>query len=133
MRAAGGDYRDLVAAREGPLRTGSPMGIYWRGYSAADGGMVIGALTKANRDAIRGVLGIDDDPTDDLDYNALDPANLALVEQLRARVSRNPAPAAGRGLGRTLRGGGRPVAPVVFPEDLPDHEEGGRHFGRSGA
>ena len=45
VRAAGGDYRDLVAAREGPLRTGSPMGIYWRGYSAADGGLVIGALT----------------------------------------------------------------------------------------
>ena len=128
VRAAGGDYRDLVAAREGPLRTGSPMGIYWRGYSAADGGMVIGALTKANRDAIRGVLGIDDDPTDDLDYNALDPANLALVEQLRARVAGILRQRPVADWVERFEAVGAPVAPVVFPEDLPDHEEGGRHF-----
>ena len=127
-REAGGSYRELVAAREAPLRRGSPMAVYWRGYQAADGGLVFGALTKANRDAIRGVLGIDDDPTDGEGYDQHDPANAELAERLRARVARILR---GRTVGEWLErfeAAGAPVAPVLFPEELPDHEEGSRHF-----
>ena len=127
-RAAGADYRGLIETREGSFRSGAPLTTYWRGYSASDGGLVMGAVTKENRDAIRGVLGIEGDPTDDPDYNQFAEESADIVEALQVRV----AEIVGR---RTVAewmerfdAVGAPVAPVLFPEDVPDHEEGARHF-----
>ena len=47
---------------------------------------MLGALTPSNRDAIRGVLGIDDDPSDTPGFDGSDPANQRKVEQIRARI-----------------------------------------------
>lgn len=128
VRASGGSYKELIATREGMGMTGSPMSIYWRGYQASDGGLVMGALTKANRDAIRKVVGIEDDPTDGEDYDPTDEKNHVIVEEIKTRL---------RGIMRErtvvewidiFEKVGAPVAPVNLPEDLPDDPEGTLHF-----
>lgn len=122
--AAGGSYDAMIEAREGLGRgRRAAFGIYYGGYRARDGGLVVGALTPLNRQAIRDVLGItpQDDPSDsDPEYDANDPENirraLALKERVRAQM-----------LERTvaewvadLEAAGAPVAPVNFPEYLAD-------------
>ena len=128
VRKAGGSYDEIIGARESLARRGSPMSLYWAGYRAKDGGLVLGALTAANRDAIRSVLEIEDDPTDEPDYDGTDPANHELVEQLRIRLR-------GIMLTRTVaewidafEAAGAPAAPVELPEDLPDHPQARLHY-----
>ena len=127
-RAAGSDYRALIEARAGSTRSGAPLISYWRGYSASDGGLVMGAVTKENRDAIRGVLGIEDDPTDDPDYNQFAEESADIVEGLQLRVAEIVRQRTVADWIERFEAVGAPVAPVLFPEDIADHEEGKRHF-----
>ena len=127
-RAAGADYRGLIEAREGSVRSGAPLVTYWRGYSASDGGLVMGAVTKEGRDALRGVLGIDDDPTDDPDYNQFAEDSADIVEALQERVAEIVRQRPVAEWIERFEAVGAPVAPVLFPEDVADHEEGARHF-----
>ena len=76
-RARGADYREVIAIRMAGRDLGTQFALYYNGYQAKDGGLILGALTKANRDAMRGVLGLDGERCDDPGYDALDPVNLA--------------------------------------------------------
>lgn len=58
-RAAGASLRELVEIRAPRARLATPFALYYRAYEAADGWIVLGALTPANRDALRAVLGIE--------------------------------------------------------------------------
>ena len=127
-RAAGADYRGLIEAREGSTRSGAPLVTYWRGYSASDGGLVMGAVTKENRDVIRGVLGIEGDPTDDPDYNQFAEESADIVEALQEQVAEIVRQRPVAEWIERFEAVGAPVAPVLFPEDVADHEEGARHF-----
>ncbi len=127
-REAGASYDELIRIREGTGRQGSGFSLYFGGYRAKDGGLVLGALTPANRDAIRTVLGIHDDPSDTPGFDPTDDANKALVEELRARI---------RGLFltrpvsewvRLFDAAGALAAPVNFPEDLPDDPQASLHY-----
>ena len=127
-RAAGADYRGLIEAREGSTRSGAPLVTYWRGYSASDGGLVMGAVTKENRGAIRSVLGIEGDPTDDPDYDQFAEESADIVEALQERVAEIVRQRTVAEWMERFEAAGAPVAPVLFPEDVADHEEGSRHF-----
>ena len=121
VRAAGGTYAELLAAR-GSLSQllGSAFRLYYGGYDASDGAIILGALTEKNRDQIRSAIGLDDDPTAAPDFNGLDPANTTVVDETRERI---------RAIFRTrtvaqwtavLDTAGAPASGVNLPEEMSD-------------
>ena len=76
-RKAGGSYPELIKVRQERILTG---GLFYGGYAAKDGGVVLGALTRINRDGFREVLGLQEEDSDDPDYDVLDPENQRKME-----------------------------------------------------
>ena len=114
-REAGGSYPELIKVREERHLTG---GLFYGGYAARDGGIILGALTKLNRDGFRQLLGLEDEDSDDPDYDVLDPENQRKMEHF-AEVMR------GKMRERTVAewietfdAAGLPAAPVNFPEEI---------------
>jgi len=104
------------------------MSLYFSGYCAKDGGLVLGALTPANRDVLRRALGIDDDPSDEPGFDGSDPVNQAKVEALRERIRVTLLQKSVDEWMEIFIEAGAPAAPVVLPEDLPEHPQASRHF-----
>jgi crotonobetainyl-CoA:carnitine CoA-transferase CaiB-like acyl-CoA transferase len=127
-RASGSSYAELVSVRSELGIRGSPISLYFSGYCAKDGGLVLGALTPANRDACRSVLGIDDDPTDDPGFDGSDPANQRKVEALRDRIRAILLEKTVEEWIQLFIEAGAPAAPVILPEDLPSHPQASLHF-----
>jgi crotonobetainyl-CoA:carnitine CoA-transferase CaiB-like acyl-CoA transferase len=119
VRAAGGDYSDLVRTRRERSRAVSKaITLYYGGYRVNDGAIILRALTPANRHQMWRALGIDDDPSASPDFNALDPAMDVALEALAERIR-------GIMLTRTMDEWieafdqeGAPVSKVNFPEDM---------------
>ena len=119
VRAAGGSYPDILAARDAAAdQLGKALFLYYGGYNTLDGAIVLGAATPATRQQIRDVLGIEGDPTADPEFNALDPANDTAVdavkEQIRGRVrTRTTAEWMAE-----LDTAGAPASAVHLPEEI---------------
>jgi crotonobetainyl-CoA:carnitine CoA-transferase CaiB-like acyl-CoA transferase len=118
IRDRGGSYDELVAARSAFFAAER---LYEAGYVANDGGgIVLGAITRTHRDACRRVLGIDDDPTDDVgfDANGADQRRqvAALKERIRARMAEHSVD---EWLQR-FAAEGAPASAVNFPEEISD-------------
>lgn len=114
-RAAGGSYGDLIRLRTEQRVTG---GLYYSGYAASDGGIILGALTRANRDAFRQALGMEDENSDEPGYDVLDPENQRKAEYFKDLLC-------AKMLERTVAEwieifdeAGVPSAPVNFPEEI---------------
>ncbi|MBW2389081.1 MAG: CoA transferase [Deltaproteobacteria bacterium] len=127
-RADGGSYADLVTIRSELGIRGSPMSLYFSGYLAKDGGLVLGALTPANRDAFRSVLGIDDDLSDQPGFDGSDPANQERIEVLRGRIRVILMEKTVEEWTQLFIEAGAPGAPVILPEDLLRHPQTALHF-----
>ncbi|MBW2422021.1 MAG: CoA transferase, partial [Deltaproteobacteria bacterium] len=127
-RASGSSYAELVSVRTELGIRGSPISLYFSGYGAKDGGLVLGALTIANRDACRSVLGIDDDPSDQAGFDGSDPANQEKVEALRERIRTTLLEKTVEEWTQLFIEAGAPAAPVILPEDLPSHPQASLHF-----
>ena len=84
--AGGGSYDDIIRMRNEDQRRARGTNLWYGGYRAKDGGLILGALTPANRDAMRRLLGIEGDDYDDPTFDARDPANLAKADELRDQV-----------------------------------------------
>jgi formyl-CoA transferase len=115
MRAAGGSYGDLVRLRSEQRFTG---GLYYGGYAAKDGGIILGALTRANRDAFRRLLELEHENSDEPGYDVLDPENQRKAadfkDLLRAKMRE-------RTVAEWIEifdSAGLPAAPVNFPEEI---------------
>ncbi|MGI8552080.1 MAG: CaiB/BaiF CoA transferase family protein [Dehalococcoidia bacterium] len=120
LRAGGASYAELLACRTGNRNITSAFRLYYSGYRAKDGGIVLGALTKANRDAMRRVLSISSENSDSASYNALEPANVAGIAEWQQEIQRILL---SRTVGEWLDAFdavGAPVSPVNFPEELSD-------------
>jgi crotonobetainyl-CoA:carnitine CoA-transferase CaiB-like acyl-CoA transferase len=117
-RAAGGGYREIVEARTGATR--KAFRLYYSGYRVADGAVVLGALTRANQDAMRRVLGIEDDPSARPDFNPLDPALEPALDALRERIRATLRAATMDEWVARFEAAGAPVSRVNFPEELAD-------------
>jgi crotonobetainyl-CoA:carnitine CoA-transferase CaiB-like acyl-CoA transferase len=127
-RAAGRTYADIVSVRTELGIRGSPMSLYFSGYSAKDGGLVLGALTAANRDTFRAALGIHDDPSDETGFDGSDPANQERIEALRRRIRAILSEKSVDAWMEIFIEAGAPAAPVLLPEDLPEHPQASLHF-----
>lgn len=127
-RASGSSYAELISVRSELGFRGSPMSLYFSGYGAKDGGLVLGALTPSNRDACRAVLGIDDDPSDQPGFDGSDPANQEKIEALRKRIRTTLMEKTVDQWTQLFIEAGAPAAPVILPEDLPQHPQASLHF-----
>ena len=119
-RARGASYREILDAKGDGAGTSKAFRLYYGGYAAKDGGIILGALTPLNRDQFRRALGVEDDPTRDPDFNALDPASDAIAEAMAERI---------RGIMRTktmdewiaaFDAVGAPASKVNFAEDMSE-------------
>jgi len=118
-RHAGDRYDELVATRKARGPRFASHRLYYGGYHTAEGAIVLGALTQQNRDAIRGILGMDDD-TDSPGFDAADPANRARMDAWRRRIqSRLLERTAEEWVGVFVHAG-VPASVVNFAEDMAD-------------
>ncbi|MXW34493.1 MAG: CoA transferase, partial [Chloroflexi bacterium] len=122
VQAAGGSYKELVAARGNLF---DAMGraaarLFYGGYAVKDGGVILGALTPLNRDQMRRAIGVEDDPTADPEFDSLPPENRKLVDEMLERI---------RGIMMTktmdewieiFDREGAPISKVNWPEDMAD-------------
>ncbi|MFN8637885.1 MAG: CoA transferase [Dehalococcoidia bacterium] len=124
LRESGASYDALLAKRKALLLARASFRLYYGGYKAKNGGVVLGALTRANRDGMRKVLGIyGQELSDEPGYDAHDPANQKKAEEWK-RVIR------AKFMERTVEEWVHdfdqakvPVAPVAWPEDMFDNPQ----------
>lgn len=123
-RERGASYPDLVNAR----RRITPPPLYNGAYRVGDGGIAFGAVTPANRAALRRGMELIGDDTDAPGFDISAPGALDEVNQRHAEIK-------ARLLTRTLadwmerfNAEGAPAAPVNFPEDLVDDPQAMHHF-----
>jgi len=120
-RANGTPYSEILENRGDIYRLlGAAFRLYYGGYQAKDGAIILGALTPVNREQMRSVMGIDDDPTAVPDFNALDPANDAVVAEMRTRIRAIMVTRTTAEWMDAFDAVGAPAAPVQFPEELTD-------------
>lgn len=120
-RAAGLAYEELLDARGDLFKlVGQAFRLYYGGYQAKDGAIILGGLTPANREAMRGVLGIEDDPTASPDFNALDPANDPIVASVREQIQTAMLTKTSAEWMELFDLAGAPASPVHFPEEMTD-------------
>ncbi len=121
VRARGGTWQEVVDARQSQQSIRLATRLYYGGYRAKDGAVVLGALTTANRDAMRKVLGIyGQEQSSEPDYDALDPENVKKAEEWK-RVIREKFLA--RMVDEWIKvfdEAGVPVSPVHLPEEMAD-------------
>ncbi|MCC6382753.1 MAG: CoA transferase [Dehalococcoidia bacterium] len=127
-RAAGGSYDALIAARKGNAPTSLQYTLYFNGYRAKDGGIVLGALTKANREALRRVIGMEGDPCDDPGFDARDARNPELLEELKAQLRRRLRERTVSEWMDLFLAAGAPASPANIPEELSDDPQASLHF-----
>jgi crotonobetainyl-CoA:carnitine CoA-transferase CaiB-like acyl-CoA transferase len=120
LRAEGAPYAELAGRYRGRRRSAAAFPLYYSTYQAKDGGLVFGALTRANRAVIRSVLGDLHDPTDDADYDPTDPANLPVAEGCRAEIQRVLRTKTVAEWLAAFEAVNAPVTAVNFPEELAD-------------
>lgn len=130
LRESGASYAEVAAVRQkaATASTGAAFRLYYSGYAAKDGALVLGALTPENRAAMRRVLGITDDPSASSDFNALDPANAPEIERVRQRIEETFLTRTVAEWIAEFRAAGAPAAPVNEPEQLIDDEQGSHYF-----
>ena len=117
VRAAGGSYDELIEARQDFMKLAGG-GIYFSGYRAKDGGMVIGALTPRNRDAFRKVLEIENDPFDDEGFDPSQPESQARMDDIQAYMRKKLLTKTVDEWLALFEEAGAPGMKVNIPEDL---------------
>jgi formyl-CoA transferase len=120
-RARGASYAQQLEAKGDLFRMmGRAFALYYGGYNVKDGAIILGALTPANRDQMRRVLGVEDDPSRSPDFNALDPANEAVVEGMFERIRATMLTKTMDEWVALFDREGAPVSKVNLPEEMAD-------------
>ena len=114
-REAGGSYPELIRVREQRTLTG---GLFYGGYAAKDGGIILGALTRINRDGFRGLLGLEHEDSDDPDYDILDAENQRKMEYFAGVMREKMRERTVAEWIEIFDAEGLPAAPVNFPEEI---------------
>ena len=118
-RERGGGYPEIISARnKHEFRIGQ--GPYTGGFNAKDGGFNMGTSTARNRDRVRQLFRIEDDRSDEPDYDALDPENIAKLEEIERRVRAQVKEKTVAEWEQLLDQAGVPMSRINLPEYLPD-------------
>ncbi|GMU39235.1 MAG: CoA transferase [Chloroflexota bacterium] len=124
LRARGGTYEEILEERAAyRWASAGPPRLYYNGYNAKDGQIVLGCLTKATRAGARRVLGMQHDRSDEQDFDAYDPETRALVLRWRAEIAEKVRQRTVAEWVAAFEAEGVPVAPVHLPEEVADHPQ----------
>jgi crotonobetainyl-CoA:carnitine CoA-transferase CaiB-like acyl-CoA transferase len=124
VRARGGKWQEVLDARATQQGVRAATRLYYGGYNAKDGAVVLGALTTANRDAMRKVLGIyGEEHSSEPDYDALDPANIELAAEWKRRIREKFRERSQAEWVAAFDAAGVPVSPVHLPEEMADQPQ----------
>ncbi len=120
-RDRGASYSEQLKAKGNIFEMmGKAFRLYYGGYSVKDGAIILGALTPANRDQFRRVIGVEDDPTAAEDFDALDPANNAIAEEMLDRVRTIMLTKTMDEWIAAFDAAGAPASKVNHPEEMAD-------------
>ena len=120
-RARGESYEDQLKAKGDIFEMmGKAFRLYYGGYVVKDGAVILGALTPANRDQFRRVIGVEDDPTGVEDFDALDPANREIAEAMYERIRTIMLTKTMDEWIEAFDAEGAPASKVNFPEEMAD-------------
>ncbi len=120
MQHAGEPYKKIVEERLAQLRQSATQRLYYGGYNAKDGAIVIGAVTRANRDAARRLLGVEDEPSDQPDFDARDPEAVQRSQGYRDRITETMHSRTVSEWVADFDAAGVPVSAVHMPELMAD-------------
>jgi len=118
-RAAGGTYEELLEIRKGARRGLTAQRLYYGGYNTKEGALVLGALTKQNREQVRSIIGMRDD-LDDPDYDARAPGAEERFEAWHAKVQETLMEKTAKEWVELLLSKGFPASEVNFAEEMAD-------------
>ena len=118
-RAAGVRYDELASLRKAQGPRFAAHRLFYGGYHTAEGALVLGGLTRQNRDVIREVIGSNDE-TDDSDFDAADPVNRQKMEDWRSEIQAKLLRKSAAEWVEELVQGGAPASVVNFPEEMAD-------------
>ena len=122
VQSAGGSYQDVLDARGDMFSAlGYSAGrLYYGGYVVQDGGIILGALTPANRDQMRRAIGIGDDPTADENFDAFAPDSNARVDEVHERIRAIMLTRTMEEWAERFDAEGAPVAKVNIPDMMSE-------------
>ena len=118
-RASGARYDEIVAIRKAQAPRFASHRLFYGGYHTRAGALVLGALTRQNRDAVRKILNLDDE-TDHPDFDAADPANRARIEQWRREIQELLLERTASEWAAIFMKAGVPASEVNFAEEMAD-------------
>ena len=119
LRAAGAPYEELIAERSGHTERFATHRLYYGGYHTRSGSLVLGGVTRRNREALRALLGVEDE-TDSPDFDAADEANVERVERWREQIQQRLLERTAEQWLALLDEAGVPATVVHFPEEMAD-------------
>ena len=121
IRARGGSYEEILAARAGQRQSDTAaLRGFSHAYRTADGLVMLGAITPRTRALVREALEIDDDRADEPDYDASDPESMAYGDTRTAYIEARFLERTTAEWMESLGAAGVPIAPVQLPEELSD-------------
>jgi crotonobetainyl-CoA:carnitine CoA-transferase CaiB-like acyl-CoA transferase len=121
LRAEGATYEEQLVARQEYRTAGAGIPrLYYAGYVARDGGIVIGCLTRRTRDAARRALGMEHEQTDGVAFDPTDPANLERSDAWREEIVATIRQRTVTEWMAIFAEEGVPASPVNLPEELAD-------------
>ena len=121
LRADGATYEEQLAERERYRTSGAGLSrLYYNGYAAQDGGIVLGCLTRRTRDGARRVLAMDHDRTDEDGFDPHDPDNRSRADAWRDEIAATMRQHTVAEWMERFAAEGVPASPVNFPEELAD-------------
>lgn len=120
VRESGGTWEDILKVRGGSAMLGGAFRLYYGAYRAKGGAVVLGALTRANRDAMRAVLGISENYDADPDYDANDPVKIEEAAEWKRQIRALFQTRTAAEWVAAFDAAGVPVSAVRVPEELAD-------------
>ena len=119
---AGASYAEAIEGygQGGLAPTAVVRRIYHTAYETSDGAIVVGALTRANREAIREAIGFEYEGGDEPDFDPLDEPTRERMTRFKEHVAEIIRTRTTAEWIEALRRTGAPAAPLRFPEQLAD-------------
>ena len=118
--AAGEPYDAMLDVRKSRQTSRAAFRLYYGGYRARDGAVVLGALTKPNRDGMRRVLGFPEEDSDGPEYDAMLPESVERAHEWKRRFRARFLERSADEWVRDFDAAGVPVSAVRMPEVMAD-------------